>query len=252
MRLQDVTLSDLTRIVVAIDPAVSSNEDSDDTGIVVVARGPHIDVPDAPCVIPHCPGHGYVLEDLTQHAAPNIWAAAAVAAYDRWKADRIVAEANNGGDMIGDLVHAVRAGVAYSKVTATRGKRIRAEPIAALSEQNRIHFLGVFPELESQLNTWDPELTKDSPDRLDAYVWGMTYLGLIGGQGAAFLQVMKDEIEGRPEHQVPAKLKSPRGLELRLASNERTELRAGCKHRFQVEANGIQCVLCGGWQEEAQ
>jgi phage terminase large subunit-like protein len=244
VRLQDIAYEDFTRIVVAIDPAVSSNEDSDDTGIVVVARGPHIDVPD-PCVIPHCPGHGYMLEDLTQHAAPNVWVKEAVAAYDRWKADRIVAEVNNGGDMIGDLVHAVRAGIAYSKVTATRGKRIRAEPIAALSEQNRIHFLGVFPELEQQLNTWDPELSKDSPDRLDAFVWGMTYLGLIGGQGAAFLQVMKDELDSRPQHQTPPELKAlPR-----QASDKPPDLQKYCKHRWQRDGSaGIQCVLCGGWK----
>ena len=245
----NINLSDLTRIVVAIDPAVSSNEDSDDTGIVVVARGPHIDVVGSQCVIPHCPGHGYVLADLTQHAAPNVWAEAAVAAYDEWKADRIVAEANNGGDMIGDLIHAVRAGIPYSKVNATRGKRIRAEPIAALSEQNRIHFMGVFPKLEQQLNTWDPELTKDSPDRLDAYVWGMTYLGLIGGQGAAFMQVMKDELDASPLR-APAELRSLPKLDNEISLVPAKEkCTAGARHRFMTYADGsLQCAVCGGWR----
>lgn len=243
-----VSRSDFTRIVVAIDPAVSSNEDSDDTGIIVAARGPHIDYPDKPCTLPACPGHGYVLDDRTCHARPHVWAAEAVQAYDDWQADRIVAETNNGGEMIGELIHAVRPGIPYSTVTASRGKRTRAEPIAALSDQNRVHFIGSFPELEQQLYTWDPENTRESPDRLDAYVWAMTYLGLIGGQGAAFMRVYQDELQGRG----PAVPEELRRLPKHVSEFTRTVAKEKCRngknHRFmEYPDGGYQCAVCGGW-----
>lgn len=247
----DISRSDLGRIIVAIDPAGSSNEDSDDTGIIVVARGPHVDLPDKPCTIQHCPGHGFVLEDRTCHVAPHEWARIAIAAYDDWKADRIVAEVNFGADMVEGTIHAVRAGVPFAKVNATRGKRLRAEPIAALSEQNRIHFLGVFPELEQQLNTWDPELSKDSPDRLDALVWGFTYLNLIGGQGAGFTAAWNEMAskQGRP---VPAELR-----QLPKLQNEviRKWAEAKCKngenHRFFDNGAGeYHCTKCDGFLKQ--
>ena len=239
----EIAHSELTRIVVAIDPAVTATEESDDTGIIVVARGPH--QANSNCTIPYCPGHGYVLDDVSCHLPPTGWAKVAVAAYIKWEADRIVAETNNGGDMVGTVIHAVMPGVPYAKVTATRGKQMRAEPISALYEQGRIHELGDFPELKAQQESWTPD-SGWSPDRLDALVWGLTFLGLIGGQGAAFLTAWKDEIAQRLAHEVPAQLKAlPR-----QASNAPTTLRKGCKHRFQREANGIQCVNCGGWQLE--
>ena len=237
-----VSRSELTRIVVAIDPAATANEDSDDTGIVVVARGPH---QPSTCKIPFCPGHGYILDDRTCHLHPAGWAKVAIEAYDHWLADRIVAETNNGGDMVGTVIHAVRAGISYSKVTATRGKRTRAEPAAALSEQGRIHFLGVFPELEQQLTTWNPDML-NSPDRLDAMVWGLTWLGLVGDVAAGFMASWQQEVEDRPP-QHPDELRAlPRA-----ASDAPSELRSGCKHRYQQWPTGIQCVLCGGWKEEA-
>lgn len=238
-----ITRAELTRIVVAVDPAVTANEDSDDTGIVVVARGPH---QPSTCNIPFCPGHGYVLDDRTCHLVPAKWAELVVQTFDDWQADRVYAETNNGGDMVGTVIHAVRAGVPYSAVTATRGKKVRAEPASALSEQGRIHFVGVHPELEGELTTWNPELAGDSPNRLDALVWGLAGLGLIGGVGDAFLTAWKAEIADRPANSVPDELRAlPR-----QASNARAELRKGCKHRFQRETEGIQCVLCGGWKEE--
>lgn len=193
----EVCRSDLRRVVVAVDPAVSANEDSDDTGIVVVARGPHQPATCRLEGLATCPGHGYVLDDLTCHVTPREWAARAIAAFDHWAADRIVAEVNNGGDMVGTTIHAARPGVPYEAVRATRGKTTRAEPASALYEQGRVHHLGVFPELESQLTTWTPDA--DSPDRLDALVWGLTALGLIGGQGVAFLAAWRSKagIDGR-------------------------------------------------------
>jgi phage terminase large subunit-like protein len=157
----------LTRIVVAIDPAVTSGGDSDMTGIVVAGVAND--------------GHYYVLEDLTLRASPQAWARAAVDAYHRHQADRIVGETNNGGDMIELVLRQVDPSIAYTKVTATRGKLIRAEPVAALYEQHRAHHVGAFPELEDQMTNWTPD-SGDSPDRMDAMVWAMT--DLMAGQSS--------------------------------------------------------------------
>jgi len=149
----------LSRIVVAVDPAVTSGEESAETGIVVAGES--------------WDGF-YVLADLTLRASPRRWAAAAVGAYHDWGADRIVGEVNNGGDMIEALLRNVDPNVSYRSLRATRGKAIRAEPIAALYEQDRVHHVGAFPELEDQLCEWVPG--DDSPDRLDALVWALTEL----------------------------------------------------------------------------
>jgi phage terminase large subunit-like protein len=183
-----VSRSELARIVVAVDPAVTANEDSDDSGVMVVARGPH---QDQTCAMASCPGHGYVLADRTCHLIPAELSKLIVETYDDWQADRIIGEVNNGGDYIGALIHAVRPGVPYATVRATRGKQTRAEPVSALYEQGRVHHLGVFAELEQELETWTPD-AKWSPNRLDALVWGLTFLGLIGGMGS--LHVPQGEI----------------------------------------------------------
>lgn len=154
---------ELVRVVVAIDPAATAHEESDETGIVVAGRG--------------ADGHAYVLADRSCRMSPDGWARRAVAAFDEHQADRIVAEVNNGGDMVEAVVRTVRAGVPYRKVHATRGKRLRAEPVAALYEQGRVHHVGRLPELEDQLTSWTPE-DSGSPDRLDALVWAITELGL--------------------------------------------------------------------------
>lgn len=160
----------LMRIVVAIDPAVTSGEDSDETGIVVAGISPD--------------GHYYVLEDLTVRTSPEKWARTAVEAYHRWKADRIVGESNNGGDMIELLLRQVDSSIPYRKVTATRGKLVRAEPVAALYEQGRAHHVGMFAQLEDQLCNWSPD-SGISPDRMDAMVWALhelmeTQNGMVG------------------------------------------------------------------------
>lgn len=153
---------DLVEIVVGVDPAVTSGEDSDDTGIIVCGRG--------------ADGRGYVLLDRSCHVSPAKWAARAVKAYDDTEADRIVGEVNNGGDLVESLIRTVRPNVPYKKVHASRGKRVRAEPIAALYEQGRISHVKVFTDLEAQLTEWTPD-DGDSPDRLDALVWAFTELG---------------------------------------------------------------------------
>ena len=154
---------DLARIVVAIDPAVTSNEDSADTGIIVAGIAPHMGAL-----------HGYILADITLKGTPDQWATAAVTGYYRNKADRIIGEVNNGGDMVEHTIRTVDKAIPFKSVHASRGKYIRAEPVSALYEQGRVHHVGFFPELEDQLCEWVPGDT--SPDRLDALVWALTEL----------------------------------------------------------------------------
>jgi phage terminase large subunit-like protein len=164
-KVREDFLASLRRIVVAIDPAVTSNENSDETGIVVAG----ISREDSPQL--------YVLEDLSLSATPDAWARTAVQAYRRWNADRIIAETNNGGDMVEAVIRSVDRNVPYRKVTATRGKVIRAEPIAALYEQGRAHHVGPFERLEDQMIEFDPTIVQThSPDRMDALVWAATEL----------------------------------------------------------------------------
>ena len=158
---------DLVRVVVAVDPAVTSGEDSDETGIVVAGRAES--------------GHFYVLADRTCRASPDGWARRAVAAFDEWEGDRIVAEANQGGDLVANVIRTVRPMLPVTLVRATRGKRVRAEPIAALYEQGRVRHVGAFPELEDQMCTFAPDVTTGSPDRVDALVWALTELSGPGG-----------------------------------------------------------------------
>ncbi len=160
-RVRKDDIPELQRIVVAIDPAVTSGEDSDETGIIVagISRDKHY----------------YVLDDRTLRASPDNWARQAVNAYTDWKADKIVAETNNGGDMVVLVLRQVDQNVPVKKVTASRGKHVRAEPISALYEQGRVHHVGAFPKLEDQLVIWTPD-SNNSPDRLDALVWALTEL----------------------------------------------------------------------------
>lgn len=165
----------LGRIVIAVDPAVTSGEDSDETGIVVVA-------------LDHA-GNGVVLEDLSGRMTPDEWGRVVVGAYRRWEADLIVAEVNNGGDLVEKVVRTVRmkvngreenvgSVVNFKAVRAARGKWTRAEPISALYEQDRVSHVGVLAELEDQMCTYVPGVAKKSPDRMDALVWGLTELML--------------------------------------------------------------------------
>jgi phage terminase large subunit-like protein len=156
----------LSRVVVAVDPAVTSNDKSDETGIVVCAKG--------------ADGHGYVLEDGSGKFTPLEWATRAVALYDKWGADRVVAEVNNGGDLVEANLRQVRKAVPFTAVRASRGKVIRAEPVSALYEQGRCHHVGNHPGLEDQMTTWDGTTGEKSPDRVDALVWGMTDLIVAG------------------------------------------------------------------------
>jgi phage terminase large subunit-like protein len=166
----------LIRIVVAIDPAVTSGENSDETGIIVAGITGN--------------SHYYILEDLSCRNTPEGWARIAVDAYHRYKADRIVAETNNGGDMIESLIRQVDPAVSYKKVTATRGKLVRAEPVAALWEQGRAHLVKGFQMLEDEMCNYTVA-SPDSPNHLDAMVWAVTEM-MDGASGMLGLAALAD------------------------------------------------------------
>lgn len=163
-----VKVKDLAEIVVAIDPSMSAlGERDSETGIIVAGRG--ID------------GHCYIMEDATLlRPSPDTWAREAVKQYTKWQANKIVAEVNQGYDLVEHTIRTADDKVPIKKVYATRGgKFLRAEPIAALYEQGRVHHVGLFTKLEDQMTQWIPG--KPSPDRLDAMVWAVTQLMLGGG-----------------------------------------------------------------------
>jgi predicted phage terminase large subunit-like protein len=157
---------ELRRVVVAIDPAASNNEGSDETGIIVAGRGED--------------KHLYVIEDLSGRYQPHEWARKAIQAYRRHKADRIVAEVNNGGQMVEATLRAVDPRVSFKAVHASRGKVVRAEPIAALYEKREVHHVGSFATLEDQMCAFTTDFDRGragySPDRVDGLVWALTEL----------------------------------------------------------------------------
>ena len=154
----------LDYVVVGVDPAATSKEGSDDTGIVVAARGRD--------------GHGYILGDYTCHETPLKWGEAVITAYNRHEANLVVGEVNNGGDMVENTIKGISPGIPFKAVHASRGKALRAEPVSSLYEQGKIHHFGTFRELEDQQCEWIPGAEK-SPDRIDALVWAVTELNLI-------------------------------------------------------------------------
>lgn len=160
----------MERIVVAIDPATTSNDTSNETAILCVGLG-----------VDH---EAYVFHDLSAIYSPHEWATRAVQAYREYAADRIVAETNQGGEMVENTLRTVDPNVAYKGVHASRGKHVRAEPVAALYEQHRVHHVGYFAKLEDQLTAiTDSGYTgSESPDRADALVWAITELMLGGGE----------------------------------------------------------------------
>jgi phage terminase large subunit-like protein len=149
--------NDLDRIVVGVDPSGGVTE----TGIIVAGRSHD--------------GHCYVLDDVTAGGSPNLWGQAAVQAYWRRMADRIIGENNNGGAMVEAVIRSVDVRVSYKPVFASRGKRTRAEPVAALYEQGKVHHVGTLAALENEQCTWTPDVD-DSPNRMDALVWAVSEL----------------------------------------------------------------------------
>ena len=161
------TAPDLKRIVVAVDPQAKqkrSKQFPSETGIVVAGLGHD--------------GHAYVIADHSVNAKPDVWSQRVIGAYEMHEADRVVAEVNQGGDMVEDVLRTRAPELPIKMVHASRGKDIRAEPIAALYEQGRVHHVGFFGDLEDQLTNWSGAKGEPSPDRLDALVWALTELML--------------------------------------------------------------------------
>lgn len=176
------------RVVIAVDPGIATNPENDQTGIVVIG----IDDDD---------GHLYVLEDLTEKSKPDAWGRSVIEAFDKWRAVAVVGERNRGGDLVEANVRAcyerkrgltAAASLTFVNVHATRGKDIRAEPVASLSKNGMLHIVGALPELETEVTEWDPTIgdlddaepspdgvkrkRQASPNRLDAMVWGAWHL----------------------------------------------------------------------------
>lgn len=167
---------EMRRIVVAIDPSGGSSKTNDQQGIVVAGEGIN--------------GHYYVLADRSTRLSPAGWAQVAIDAYREFNADRIVAERNFGGEMVESTLRNIDANVPVRMVSASKGKTQRAEPIAALYEQGRVHHVGVLDELEEQMTTWTP-ISGTSPDRMDALVWALTELS-TGISAAAWSNYMRN------------------------------------------------------------
>jgi len=159
------SMPEMRRIVVGVDPPVTTGEKADACGIVIAGRG--------------LDGRGYVLADASvQGLAPNEWARAVLEAYNTFEADRIVAEVNQGGDLVEAVIQQIDPSAPITKVRATRGKWIRAEPIAALYAEERISHVGELDDLEAEMMAFghDGRASGKSPDRLDALVWALTDL----------------------------------------------------------------------------
>jgi phage terminase large subunit-like protein len=175
----------LIRVVVAIDPAASSTDDADETGIIVAGKDGE--------------GQGWLLADASGRYQPTEWAKTAISAYRAHSADRIVAEVNNGGEMVEATLRMIDPNAPFAAVRASRGKVTRAEPVAALYEQGRIHHLGVFPQLEDQMCAFTPDAHGNSrsrsagysPDRVDALVWALTDLLVTPMPGEGIFEVYR-------------------------------------------------------------
>lgn len=176
----------LQRIVVAIDPGGSGEDGHDETGIVVCGLGQD--------------GHGYVLEDLSGRYAPTDWARRALGAYHVWKADRLVAEQNYGGQMVTSTIESVDPTIPVKAITSSRGKVLRAEPIAAYFAQGRAHMVGSHPELEDQCCRFTADWLRSrdgSPDRVDAMVFALTEL-MLGQPVGGFFRESSLLVNGEP------------------------------------------------------
>jgi len=157
----------LKRIVIAVDPAVTNQEGSDETGIVVCGKG--------------YDNRYYILDDLSARMSADAWANVVVNTFYKYEADRVIAEVNNGGDLVERLLRTVDSSVPYTAVRSSKGKLVRAEPISALYEQGKVSHVGTFSKLEDQMCSYTLD-SRSSPDRLDALVWGLTELSKSSGQ----------------------------------------------------------------------
>lgn len=148
--------------VIAVDPAVTNNPNSDATGIIA-------------CSI-DADGNGIIHDDFSIKASPRDWAVRVVNAYEQYEANAVVVEVNQGGDLVEEVLHSVNANMKIIKVRASKGKFARAEPVASLYEQGKVAHDKAMLDLEAELTEYVPMNSTESPDRLDALVWGLSYL----------------------------------------------------------------------------
>lgn len=172
---REIDISELPLIVVGVDPAATAGENADDTGIIIAGKKDK---------------HIYILGDYTINALPDKWGQAVVDAYHEHKADMVVAETNQGGDMVEFLIKQMDPSIKIKNVRATRGKQLRAQPVSALYARGYVHHVGIFDKLEDQMTNWVPG-NAESPDRLDALVWAVYGLGMIGGDWTVMYDDMK-------------------------------------------------------------
>jgi phage terminase large subunit-like protein len=193
-RLTAVQVPDFWRVVVAVDPATTSGENSDECGIIVGALGPAPKDWEAPEGVPkslESSPHIYWLEDYSIRATPETWARRSLVAAEEWGADCIVAEVNQGGDLVSTMTQMVAKNEGlmlphFKSVHAAVSKRTRAEPVGGVWQQHRCHVVGSLKHLEDQWQIWVPGSGQPSPDRLDASVWNavelMPSLGIKSGK----------------------------------------------------------------------
>lgn len=165
----------LRYIVVGVDPAVSNNPDSDEHGIIVA--GVSID------------GHYYIFDDCTLRGSPLQWGQAVIGAYDDWSANKIIAEKNQGGDLVKSNIQNVDKSkfMKIELIHASRAKHIRAEPVVALYEQGKVHHVEILPDLEDEMTSWNPLTDSCSPNRIDALVWALFGLGVKNEISSSYL-----------------------------------------------------------------
>jgi phage terminase large subunit-like protein len=175
---------ELLRVVVSVDPSGGSKPTSDEVGIgaagVAMCRCKCVNPWDKPEL------HGFVLEDATDILSPAAWAARSAKLYRDRQADLLVGEVNFGGELVESNIRTLGdATIAFKAVTASRGKAVRAGPVAGLYEQGKIHHLGAFPKLEDEMTQWNPLTDTRSPNRVDWLVWAFTELMIEGARGPA-------------------------------------------------------------------
>lgn len=239
---------DLTRIIVAVDPNVSNDEGSDEIGITVSGKG--------------LSGQGYVLADCSMRGSPNEWASAAVIAHDVFSADRVIGEANQGGNMVEYTIKTAAKSlreqgkresdfIAVTLVHATRGKVTRAEPASALYEQNRVTHVGTHQTLEDQMclftTDFDRKAMGYSPDRVDSLVWGLTHLFHEQQDGAGLFDFMRQEAERLRKAAEPVKrsdyirMKAPAGFTQAFGrEGDKYDVQDGYIHCKEIDVSGFR------------
>lgn len=211
-RMPPAALPDLSYMAVGVDPAATSSESSDLTGIVCVGKDNRE------------PPHYYVLDDQSIQGSPEIWAKKVVACHAANGANIVVGEVNQGGEMVEMCIRTQGAFIPYKAVRATKGKAVRAEPVSALYEQGRVHHVGVFSKLEDQMCEWDPVTSKKSPDRVDALVWAFYGVGVEGNADAWLSSVTpptEDEVRAQIAEEIrPREIMPPRESPLGALAKE--------------------------------